>query len=141
MIVYLDADALRSLYVVDGGSDQARAKVTEGSIVATSVMAYPEVMAAFADLHQRGAISAKELKTLRSELERDWPHYLKLELTEPVWRRAGQLAANYVLSGSRAIHVASYLVIAADDRARSAFFWSPDERARLAARTVETAGT
>lgn len=139
MIAYLDGRALRRLYVQLEGSDDARRQVAEAAIVATSVVAYAEVQGAFAWLHQQGSVSAREHRSLRSELDRDWPHLLKLEVTEPVWRRAGDVAATYTLDGRQSLHIASFLVLAESNRGQTTQFWSPDERSRLTAKAALTA--
>ena len=133
MILYLDSGALVALYVDNHSSAEVQRRVEEASIVATSVVAYPEVVGTFAILHQRGAITAREQGVLHSELDRDWPHLLKLEVGEQVWRRAAALAETYVLAGADALHVAGFLLLATASQRYPTVFWSPSERLRLAA--------
>lgn len=135
MILYLDGAALVGLYVQNEHSGPLRGRISEASIVATSVVAFTEVCAALSSYHQRNALTARQHGLAKSEFERDWPHLLKLEMQEQVWRRAASLTEAYGLGPSAAMHVASFLGLAADRSARCEF-WSPSERRRLAAQAA-----
>ena len=138
MIAYLDGRALVGLYVESQISSEVRRRVEEATVVATSVIAYPEVVGAFSGLHQRGSVTAREQGVLCAELDRDWPHLLKLEVSEQIWRRAGALAEEYVLSGTDALYVAGFLSLATASRRHTTVFWSASERLRLAAHAALT---
>jgi uncharacterized protein with PIN domain len=47
MIVYLDTSALAKLYVEEPGMETVKARLAPADVVATSVIVYPELRAAF----------------------------------------------------------------------------------------------
>lgn len=54
MTVYLDTSSMVKLYVAEAGSDIVRRLVAESAVVATSVVAYPEMRATLARLSTAG---------------------------------------------------------------------------------------
>ncbi len=136
MILYVDGEGLLRLFVRWDGFLELRERVEAAAVVATSVMSYAEVVSAAAALYRRSAITAREQSLLRSELDRDWPRLLKLEVTETVWRRAADLAASYGLSALDGAHLASFLMLVNVQPADDTSFWSPSERMRLAAQAA-----
>ena len=88
MIVYLETTSLLKLYFDDESSAAIRSLIEDASIVATSVLSYTEVAAFFARQHHDGYINARALATLKGALEQDWPHFLGIEVSEQVLRRA-----------------------------------------------------
>ena len=58
MTLYVDTSSLIKLYVTEAGSDRVRQLVGKASVVATSVVAYPETRAALARLRREGTLTA-----------------------------------------------------------------------------------
>lgn len=133
MILYLDTSSLVKLYVEEESSEEVRRLVREASLVATSVVAYPEARSAFARLRRERAVTAREAEALRTDFERDWPRYLALEVTEPIWRRAGDLAERHALRGFDSLHLASFLSLLPGDLGEPLRFSAFDERLNVAA--------
>ena len=136
MILYLDTSSLIKLYVEEEGSSHVRQLVDAASLVTTSVIAYAEARAALARHRRDRAISPAEHQRVKSEFDRDWPSYLRIEVTEPVYRRAGDLAERHALRGFDALHLASFLSLhplrPSDE---PVIFSSFDENLNRAART------
>ena len=57
MILYLDTSSLLKLYVEESGTADVQAGAESAEVVATSVVAYPEGIAAVARRHREGALS------------------------------------------------------------------------------------
>lgn len=133
MILYLDTSSLVKLYVSESGSDETQALVAEASLVATSVVAYPEARSAFARLRREQAVTAREVELLKTDFERDWPRYLAVEVSEPIWRHAGDLAERHALRGFDSLHLASFLSLASADLGEPVQFSAFDERLNAAA--------
>ncbi|HEX5760985.1 MAG TPA: type II toxin-antitoxin system VapC family toxin [Thermoanaerobaculia bacterium] len=133
MILYLDTSSLVKLYVSEEGSDEVWRLVAEASLVATSVLAYPEARSAFARLRREQAVTAREAERLKADLEQDWPRYLALDVGEPVWRRAGDLAERHALRGFDSLHLASFLSLASAGLGEAVRFSAFDERLNVAA--------
>jgi predicted nucleic acid-binding protein len=134
MIVYLDTSSLIKLYVDEDGTPQIRRLVEAAEVVATSVVAYPEARSALARLRREGCLTETEHNTARNELDRDWQLFLALDVSELVWRGAGDLAERRALRGFDSLHLASYLSLAAERSSAQVEFSSFDEKLNRAAR-------
>ena len=109
MILYVDTSALVKLYVREPGSTALRAHAAKAGALATSVVAYAEIRAAFARLKRSGgSTDAMHQQRLR-QLGQDWEALLRVELAADVLRSAGDLAEIYGLRGFDSIHLASAL--------------------------------
>ena len=107
MNLYLDTSALVKLYVDEPGSTEVADLLARATVVATSRVAYPEARAALARRAREGALARTALRRVISNLDRDFPSYVVIELLEPLARRAGMLAEQRALRGFDAIHLAS----------------------------------
>ena len=92
MTLYLDTSSLVKLYVAEPGSDQVRAQVDRATIVATSMIAYPEARAAFARRRRERALRPAAFATAKRRFDEDWPKYVAVQVTETLCRDAGHLA-------------------------------------------------
>ena len=121
------------LYVEEEGSDAVRLLVDRASVVTTSVIAYPEARSALARLQREGELTEEELEGLKEDLERDWESFLTLNVTERIWRHAGELTEVHALRGFDSLHLASYLELANLDLTQPVQFSSFDDRLNNAA--------
>jgi predicted nucleic acid-binding protein len=110
--LYLDTSSLVKLFVQEVGSGEVRDLVGQATVVATSVVAYPEARAALARLRRSGHLSPARVAAATRNVEAQWPSFLTLEVTGSVSREAGELAARYALRGFDALHLASFAEIA-----------------------------
>lgn len=104
MILYLDTSSLVKLYVDEDGSEIVREWVEEAEAVATSRVAYPEALSAFARRWNRGDLTDEEMSLARESFAGDWPIFIHLPLHE---RRAGGLVVTHLLRGFDAVHLAA----------------------------------
>ena len=133
MIAYLDTSSLVKLYVEEKGSRLVRELVERADLVATSVVAYAEARAALARQRREGGLTAQGFGQAKNDFEQDWPRYLAVEVTEAVYRGAGDLAEKHHLRGFDSVHLASYLSLYGDG-AQQVRFSSFDEPLNRAAR-------
>jgi predicted nucleic acid-binding protein len=133
LILYLDSSSPIKLYVTEQGSDEVRRLVEEFSMLAASVVAYPEARSALSRLRREGNLTRTGYEVAKAELERDWASYLTLEVTESVWRLAGDLTEKHGLRGLDSIHLATFLLLDARHQEKVQFS-SYDGRLRAAAR-------
>jgi predicted nucleic acid-binding protein len=109
LIAYLDTSSLVKLYVEEEGSLLIRELVERAELVATSVVAYPEARAALARQRRERGLTAGGFDRAKNDFERDWPRYLTVEVSEAVYRSAGELAEKHRLRGFDSLHLASYV--------------------------------
>ena len=102
MILYLDTSSLVKLYVEEDGAEEVRGQVGQASLVATSVVAYAETRAALARLQRQGDLTRAEHAVARAGFDRDWSTLARVDVTESIYRRAGDLAEEHGLRGSTA---------------------------------------
>jgi len=133
LIVYLDTSSLVKLYVEEEGSPLVRELVERSELVATSVVAYAEARAALARQRREGGLMATGYNRAKADFERDWPRYLTIEVSEAVYRSAGDLAEKHHLRGFDSLHLASYLALYREG-ARQTRFSAFDEALNRAAR-------
>jgi len=105
--LYLDTSALVKLYVEEEGSATVREAVAGAESVATSTISYVEARAAFARRRRERRLSPDDYRRTVQELEGDWEHYLLLELTSTLIRRAAEFAETHALRAYDAIHLAA----------------------------------
>ena len=111
MIAYLDTSSLIKLYVREAGSEQVQELAGAATFISTSVVAYPEVRASLARIRREGRLAPSEYERTKGKLERHWPEYLTIEVTDRVSRSAGDLAEKHGLRGFDSLHLASYLAL------------------------------
>jgi predicted nucleic acid-binding protein len=133
LIVYLDTSSLVKLYVEEKGSTAIRKLVERAELVATSVVAYAEARAALARQRREGGLTAAGFGQAKNDFEQDWPRYLAVEVSEAVYRSAGNLAEKHHLRGFDSLHLAAYLSLRGDGE-RQVRLSSFDETLNRAAR-------
>lgn len=133
MIGYLDTSSLVKLYVEEKGSRLVRELVERAELVATSVVTYAEARAALARQRREGGLTAVGFGQAKNDLEQDWPRYLAVEVSEAVYRNAGDLSEKHHLRGFDSLHLASYLSLYGNG-VRQIRFSSFDEALNRAAR-------
>ena len=136
MTLYLDTSSLVKLYVDEPGSDEVRGLVDRATVVATSVIAYAEARSALARLRREGALPPAAFTSIKRVLDKDWPSYLTLDVTEAISQAAGDLAEQYRLRGYDSVHLASFLEVARRAGAGETHFSSFDDRLNRAAKAA-----
>lgn len=136
MTLYLDTSSLVKLYVEEVGSDDVRNLVAHATIVATSIVAYPETRAALARLRRSGDLTPAKFAAAKRTFEAQWPAFLALDATAPLGREAGEFAERYALRGFDALHLASYAEIARRAGPSETRFSSFDDPLNKASRDV-----
>ena len=68
--MYIDSSALVKRYLRESGSDRVQAIVADADVIATSKLAYPELLSAFMRKHREGEIKKRTLRTILEMLDR-----------------------------------------------------------------------
>ena len=133
MILYVDTSALVKLYVPEPESSAVQQLVESAEIAAISLVAYAEARAALAHKRRERAVDLKDYRRIVREFNDDWGNYFILDVTEPLVKRAGQLAEKHGLRGYDAIQLSSGLLIREETR-QIVSFCCFDERLSRAGR-------
>jgi predicted nucleic acid-binding protein len=134
LILYLDTSSLLKLYVEEEGSAQVRQLLEGAEVVATSVIAYAEARAALARHRRERAITPSEYQRAKTDFDRDWPAFLRIEVSEPLYRHAGDLAEHHAVRGFDSLHLAAFLSLEPGTGGKTVVFSSFDERLNEASR-------
>lgn len=110
MIVYLDASALVKRYVAEPGSAAVGKLIDQAETLGTSVISRAEVSAAFAKAVRVKSIGRDAAASAMKQFAADWPHLIRLQLTETLVARAASLAWEQGQRGYDAVHLATALV-------------------------------
>lgn len=115
MILYLDSSSAVKLYlyqarVIEEGAETVRHHVEEAEVVVTARITYAETRAGLARARRQMRISEEEqYRRIVQALNRDWPSYVVIALSNMVVRQAGDLAEKHGLRGYDAVQLASAL--------------------------------
>lgn len=107
MICYLDASALVKRYVSEHGSDLVARVIEVAEAVGTVVISRAEIEAGLAKAVRMGVLADDEGEASRRSFSRDWPHLMRLQVTEHLVERAATLAWQHGLRGYDAVHLAA----------------------------------
>lgn len=113
MILYVDTSALVKLYVEEAGTSAVVTRVGHADAVATVLITYAEARAALARHRREGGITGPELRRAVRELEREWPTYNVVDLSDALVHAAGALAERHALRGYDAVQLAAALELRA----------------------------
>lgn len=107
MICYLDSSALVKLLVEEPGSTEVRRALKAAELVGTVAISRAEVIAALSKAVRVGALSMDGAEAARHRLRTEWPHFLRLQVSDILIDRAGDLAWAYGLRGYDAVQLAA----------------------------------
>ena len=111
MILYVDTSALVKLYVPEPESSEVEALIGRSQVTAISIVAFAEARAALARKRRERAIGPKDYGQIVQEFDDDWDHYFIVDVTEPLVKRAAQLAEKHGLRGYDAIQLSSAILL------------------------------
>lgn len=136
MTVYLDTSNLAKLYIAEPGADEVAGLVRDADVVATSVLAYPEMRGMLARRRREGLLTAKEHAAVVAQLDADWPRFLAVGFTPDLAVAAGRLADTHRLRGGDAAHLASFELLLASAGNDDVTFSCADDGLTKAARSL-----
>jgi len=111
MNLYLDTSSLFKLYVEEPGSRAIEALASRAETVHTSRVAYAEFRGSIARARRGRRVPDIAYSEALGYFENSWLTYSIREVTEPLVRLAGDLAAKHFLRGFDAIHLASAVAL------------------------------
>jgi predicted nucleic acid-binding protein len=109
MILYLDASALVKYYAAEPGSAKVMEAISRAELIGTAIITRAEVSAALAKAVRTRALTEAEARSGLQTLREEWPHLMRLEVSETLIARADLLAWDLGLRGYDAVHLAAAL--------------------------------
>lgn len=107
MILYLDASALVKRYVTEPGSSEVSEAINRAEMAGTALVSRAEVAAALAKAARVGTLTQEEALASLRAFRTEWPHAVRVQVTEMVVAQADALAWEHGLRGYDAIHLAA----------------------------------
>jgi predicted nucleic acid-binding protein len=108
-MTYLDSSALVKRYLKEDGSDIVISIIAGARVIATSKLAYPEILSAFMKKHRAGEIEQKPLEAIISQFEADWNKLFVVEFHDELLKTVRALIEKYPLHGADTVHLSSAL--------------------------------
>jgi len=107
MILFCDTSALIKLYIVEDGSDALKTQLSSAEAVAVCRIAWAEAHAALSRRAREVPKDALTIEQAKLALKADWPHFVVLEIDQPLVERAGEYADTFALRGYDSIQLAA----------------------------------
>ena len=107
MILFCDTSALVKLYVREEGTDGMVEQAARCDVVAVCRVAWVELMSALARRTREQPQDAAVLVEARKRFVADWPHYLKLDVTQELVELAGDHADTFALRAYDSVQLAA----------------------------------
>jgi len=107
MILFCDTSALLKLYIAEPGSEALKARVPEVDAVAVCRIAWAEAHAALSRRAREVPEDEVAIEAAKAALAADWPHFVVLEIDQPLVERAGEYADTFALRGYDSIQLAA----------------------------------
>lgn len=109
MTLYMDASAIVKRYAREAGTEVVLAAYRDYPSVATAMISAAEVPAALAKAVRVGAMTEAGAAEAVSAFQLHWPDHVRINLTEDLAVRAGELAWSFGLRGYDSVQLASAL--------------------------------
>jgi predicted nucleic acid-binding protein len=93
------------------GERRVQTLIESAQVAAVSLVAFAEARAAFTRKRRERAVNPKDYLRIVREFDDDWDHYFVVNVTEPLVKRAAQLAEKHGLRGYDAIQLSSAIVL------------------------------
>jgi len=108
-MIYFDSSALVKRYLREVGSESVNAILLSKQTVATSKLAYPEILSAFMRKHRSGKLAQKPLRSVIDQFESDWKYFFIIEFHDDLFPAIKALVEKYPLKGADSLHLSSAL--------------------------------
>ena len=108
-MIYLDSSALVKRYMKEAGSNDLKFIMAENQKIATSKLAYPEILSAFMRKRRERKISRKALDAVLARFGTDWDGMYVVEFHDELLPGIKSLVEKYPLKGADAVHLSSAL--------------------------------
>jgi predicted nucleic acid-binding protein len=132
-MIYADSSALVKRYVKEAGSARLVETLSSSDVVATSKLAFPELLSAFTRKRRSRELSEKSFRAAVRRLEEDWKDLLVVDLHDDLLPLIKSLVMKYALKGADSVHLSSALWLS-ESSGMSVVFSASDAQLLKAAR-------
>jgi len=132
-MIYADSSALVKRYVKEAGSVRLAEILSFSDVVATSKLAFPELLSAFTRKRRSRELSEKSFRATVRRFEEDWKDFLVVDFHDDLLPLIKTLVVKYALKGADSVHLSSALWLSESSR-MSVVFSASDEQLLKAAR-------
>jgi predicted nucleic acid-binding protein len=132
-MIYADSSALVKRYVKEAGSVRLAEILSFSDVVATSKLAFPELLSVFARKRRSRELSEKSFRATVRRFEEDWKDFLVVDFHDDLLPLIKTLVVKYALKGADSVHLSSALWLSESSR-MSVVFSASDEQLLKAAR-------
>ncbi len=115
-MIYTDSSALVKRYVSEMGSARLAALLSSSDVVATSKLAFPELLSAFNRKRRFRELSERSYQAAVRRFEEDWKDLLIIDFHDDLLPLVRSLVVKYAMKGADALHLSSALWLSASSR-------------------------
>jgi predicted nucleic acid-binding protein len=108
-VIYLDSSALVKRYIKEIGSERVESMMNSTTNIATSKLAYPELLSVFWRKYRERDISREGFDRIVNEFEADWEYLHIIEFKNDLLSIIKKLFGEHSLRGADTVHLASAL--------------------------------
>jgi uncharacterized protein len=115
-MIYADSSALMKRYVSEAGSARLEEALSSSDVVATSKLAFPELLSAFTRKRQSRELSEKSFRAAVRRLEEDWKDLLIVDFHDDLLPLIKSLLEKYALRATDSVHLSSAVWLSESSR-------------------------
>ncbi len=108
-MIYFDSSALVKRYLREEGSETVKSLIAGSKLIATSKLAYPEILSAFMRKYRSGELPDNTRAVVMEKFESDWNKVFVVEFHDELLAIIRRLMGKHPLRGADAVHLSSAL--------------------------------
>jgi len=108
-MIYFDSSAMVKRYLDEEGSYKVNKMLDETSVVATSILTYPEILSAFIRKQRMRDIPKDAYAKASTALESEWSYFFIIQFSDQLYPAIRRIIERYGLKAADSIHLASAL--------------------------------
>lgn len=108
-MIYFDSSAMVKRYLDEEGSYKVNKMLDEASVVATSILTYPEILSAFIRKQRMRDIPKDAYAEASSALESEWSYFFIIQFSDQLYPTITRIIERYEMKAADSIHLASAL--------------------------------
>jgi predicted nucleic acid-binding protein len=106
-MIYFDSSALVKQYIEEIGSARVNALLLETKTIATSRLAYPEILSAITRRHKAGDIKITDFERIKKQFKANWQSFTIIEIHKEIIELIDSIIEKYALRGADSIHLST----------------------------------